>query len=32
MASTTYEQHQLKTPFLVGIIAHFANNSVFTAI
>ena len=29
MASTTYEQHQLKTPFLVGIIAHFANNSVF---
>ena len=29
MASTTYKQHQLKTPFLVGIIAHFANNSVF---
>ena len=29
MVSTTYEQHQLKTPFLVGIIAHFANNSVF---
>lgn len=29
MASTTYEQHQLKKPFLVGIIAHFANNSVF---
>ena len=29
MASTTYEQHQLKTPFLVGIIANFANNSVF---
>ena len=29
MASTTYEQHQLKMPFLVGIIAHFANNSVF---
>ena len=29
MASTTYEQHQLKTPFLVGIISHFANNSVF---
>ena len=29
MASTTYEQHQLKMPFLVGIIANFANNSVF---
>ena len=29
MASTTYEQHQLKMPFLVGIISHFANNSVF---
>ena len=29
MARTTYAQHQLKTPFLVGIIAHFANNSVF---
>lgn len=29
MASTTYEQHQLKTPFLVGIISYFANNSVF---
>lgn len=28
MASTTYKQHQLKMPFLVGIIAHFANNSV----
>lgn len=29
MASTTYEQHQLKMPFLVGVISHFANNSVF---
>ena len=29
MARTTYAQHQLKTPFLVGIIAHFPNNSVF---
>lgn len=29
MASTTYEQYLLKTPFLVGIISHFANNSVF---
>ena len=29
MVSTTYEQHQLKMPFLVGIISHFANNSVF---
>ena len=26
---TTYEQHQLKMPFLVGIISCFANNSVF---
>lgn len=29
MASTTYEQHQLKMPFLVGVISHFDNNSVF---
>lgn len=29
MASTTYEQHQLKMPFLAGVISHFDNNSVF---
>lgn len=29
MASTTYEQHQLKMQFLVGVISHFDNNSVF---
>ena len=29
MASTTYEQHQLKTAFLAGVISHFDNNSVF---
>lgn len=29
MASTTYEQRQLKMPFLVGVISHFDNNSVF---
>lgn len=29
MASTTYEQHQLKMPFLFGVISHFDNNSVF---
>lgn len=29
MASTTYEKHQLKMPFLVGVISHFDNNSVF---
>lgn len=29
MASTTYEQHQLKMPFLVCVISHFDNNSVF---
>lgn len=29
MASTTYEQHQLKMPFLIGVISRFDNNSVF---